>query len=323
MKKQTGFTLIEMMLVIAVIAIMSALAVTTYRRQAQTARIDKVSIEMQHILEAALAFNVDNNGKWPDPNKGTACSTQQPSDAFVDNYIPNQDVHSSFGGYYCWSKLGGSNGDSRLFWVALKVPHNNRVLAKRIAARLPNAIATTELEAPQPASCSGGDCYVRTEVVQPGVSSNNNSQGGMVVATGDCPSHNDDTNSNENSSTCRRISSDEGTKYRINFTACPENALPRVTVFPNFINFPEGNFPGFTIKNMDAKRTSDACTIRVGDNDQRRQQCDISIHATTCVYKGSLYDCKYLDIANTRHPGSMGASYIVACVPPTKLIKER
>ena len=69
--KQKGFTLIEMMLVLAVIAIISMLALKTYQSSMMTTRIDKAAVEMQHILEAALAYNVDHQ-TWPDAHSEAA-----------------------------------------------------------------------------------------------------------------------------------------------------------------------------------------------------------------------------------------------------------
>lgn len=318
MKKQNGFTLIEMMLVIAVVAIMAALGVMAYRRHAVTTRIDKTAIEMQHVLEAALAYNVDQNGKWPEKRFDAACSTTKPepnSNDFIQNYISNQDVHSSYGSYFCWSPVD-DNQSANLFWVALKIPHNDTALGNRIAARLPNAILTSNPEKTDQVACSGSDCYVRAEVVQPAATSNNVSGSGMVVATGDCPSHNDETNSNHESSTCTRNNSysGKGTEYQIEFAACSDQYMPRVTVFPNQLSFPKDNYPGFTVKDIDAERTSEPCTVTTDDNGKRRQVCNVTVHATTCIGEGP-YKCNYIDIANARHPGSVGASYMVACVP--------
>ncbi|MCB1827757.1 MAG: prepilin-type N-terminal cleavage/methylation domain-containing protein [Coxiellaceae bacterium] len=318
MQRQSGFTLIEMMLVIAVVAVLASLGLMAYHRHAQTARIDKVSLEMQHVLEAALAYDVDN-GKWPEPNKEATCVSKQPADAFVDSYIPNQDAQSSYGSYFCWSSAGeNSNGDARLFWVAFKLPVSAeaKTLGYRIAARLPNAILTSDLSRVDAVACGAGDCYVRAEVVQPAATSNNQGNGGMIVATGDCPT-NKNVSANQESSTCSFKSYGGGTRYDITFNACPGKDLARVTAFPNFIHYPVNSFPGFTVEEITASRTSKACTTFTDDDGQLKQRCEILVKATTCTGHGPN-KCVYKDITDLPTKGSIGASYVVACIPDDK-----
>lgn len=253
MQRQKGFTLIEMMLVIAVMV---------YHRRAETARIDKVSVEIQHILEAAFAYDVDQQ-KWPDSQDQDNCSATSPDTTkdFVKDYIPNQDYQSSYGSYFCWSKVGDDD-DARLFWVALKVPNNNTALANRIATRLPNAVVTPDLS--------------QEDVVQPPTSSS---------------------------------------KYKITFNACPTADLPRVTVFPNNIYYPKNSWPGFTVEDIDAEQTNEACTTSMGDDGKLKQSCNIAVHIIFCTGLGSHAKCSYKDAAQAQHPGSADASYIIACIP--------
>ena len=57
----------------------------TYQRWAETAYIDKVSIEMQHVLEAVRAYNVDSHGDWPDSNNESSCTAIEPD--FSNTFI--------------------------------------------------------------------------------------------------------------------------------------------------------------------------------------------------------------------------------------------
>ena len=61
---QHGFTLVELLLVIAVVSIMTAIGISTYRRHFQSTRAEKVSLEIQQVLEAAMAYHTDQ-GQWP------------------------------------------------------------------------------------------------------------------------------------------------------------------------------------------------------------------------------------------------------------------
>jgi len=319
MLKTKAFTLIEMMLVIAVIAIIAMFSLMMYQKNAKTARIDKAAVEMQHILEAALAYNVDK-GEWPTPRSDEDCSSTQPdtADQFVKNYIPNQDAQSSYGSYFCWSPTGiTSGGESddhtgqRLFWVAMKVPDNDTQLAKRVAARLPNAIVTSDLTQPKGQPCNNSTCYVRAEVVQPGMSSNSQGGSGMVVATGDCPSRNNASNSNADSSTCGALTNHNISEYRITFNACPTSSKPRVTAFPNFVDVRMKR--GALLGDLYAERTGSPCTTWTDAKGKQKQSCDIAVHATYCKSEHGSKSCGWPDVKTVGDHA--GASYMVACVP--------
>lgn len=318
MRNKLGFTLVEMMLVIAVIAIIAAFSLKTYQKSFETRRVDKTALEMQHILEAALAYNVDNSA-WPDARSDPNCFSTKPTPGdseFVKNYIPNQDAQSTFGGYFCWSKTGesGNNNGERLFWVAMKVPGNNVPLAKRIAAQLPNAVVTSDLIQAKAKPCNASSCYVRAEVVQPGATSNGQGGGVQIAALGNCPGTNTASNSNADSSTCIALQndpSDPGSKYSITFNKCPAKSNLRMTLAPNFIQYPKDGWPGYTVKNIDAERTKEACTLFTDGSGNQKESCNIIVHASFCTGAGSC--TSYPDIK--LHGGSAGASYMVACVP--------
>ncbi len=329
MQKKRGYTLIEMMLVIAVIAIIASFSLMMYKKYSETARVDKVAIETQHVLEAALAYNVDHQA-WPAENNGSDCSTTAPdkNEPFVKNYIPNQNTQSTYGSYFCWDKAGSSAGESknRLFWVAMKVPGASLTLAKRIAARLPNAITTSELQQTEEQTtapaCTTSSCYVRTEVVQPGASSNTSSGSGSIIASGNCPTTNTNgVNANKNSSTCTLLDDNNESEYEISFNACPSGDVPRTTVFPNFISAPKGSWPGFSFQTINAERVKDSlnhivpCTTSIVDG-IKKQNCDIKVHVTWCEGSGFSDKCHYKDIKKAG--GSTGASYMVACIPQTE-----
>lgn len=66
MSKKTigGFTLIEMLLVMVIIAAIIYASIGYVTRRTEQMRIDKTSLQMQQILNAGMAYYVDN-GKWP------------------------------------------------------------------------------------------------------------------------------------------------------------------------------------------------------------------------------------------------------------------
>jgi prepilin-type N-terminal cleavage/methylation domain-containing protein len=71
-KKNQGFTLIEMLLVLAVMATIFVMLLGYVNQRAEEIRRDRVTIQLQQILNAGLAFYV-NNGYWP-VNTAKDCS---------------------------------------------------------------------------------------------------------------------------------------------------------------------------------------------------------------------------------------------------------
>ncbi len=195
---QKGFTLFELLLVIAIIAAMSSVGLMVYRAHAQTMRLDRTSVEMQQILSAAMAYDTDNT-QWP---ASYPCDNSKepsaPDQHFIQQYLPNYDSNhiyqnttSSFGTYYCWGPDTHSSAN-QLFWVAIPFASTQRqlTLAHRLAHMLP--FATTLKNPSEPAGEAGNQCaqgsdmcYVRAEVSPPGAASVEKS-GAHVVGVGSC-----------------------------------------------------------------------------------------------------------------------------------------
>lgn len=272
MKKHSGYTLIELLLVVAVIALIAALGVKTYRDKAQSDRINLAALGMQHVLESAMAYNVANKGHWPTQNwnSNDCLISNVASDPFVQTYLPNQNYQSNFGTHYCWSGNDQNNEPTApLFWVAMPVPATDAPeatdFAKRIAARLPNAIITDNPSVSSTGSnyCNNNPCYVKAAVAVPSLTTNNN--GFLLVGMGYCMPQ-DPNNSNYVSDPllgphfpaiagipggvqCTQLAGDfNGQKdeqrraqYVVNFTCNNATDLPYVYITPNFLTTPRYN----------------------------------------------------------------------------------
>lgn len=299
--RRRAFTLIELLLVIAVISIMTAMGILSYRRFFETNRLDKVAIGMQHVLEAAMVFHVDHN-KWPEAKNCDSSAVDD--DSFVTQYLPNANYQSDLGTNFCWNTAGS------LFWVAVKIEGDSakaRTLAQRLAARLPNAISTndpasTELPAP---ACDDAECYVRTEITVPGSSSNQAAAQGLA-AMGDCK-----TGQTIVSATgqCEDVSSATHQYYRISFNACSTGAEPVITVTPNFVELPRSH-TGYKVVTLQAQgMTQQACTNT--PDSKGKESCQAAVTVTVCLPNG-IHDCKTRDIYTMK--GLEGASYVVSCI---------
>lgn len=220
MRKLNAFTLIEMLLVITLIAMITGVGVMVLRKSADQARIDKAALEMQSVLQAAMAYETAIQA-WPESSMGTAlvtpsCTPSQSPDSslqnFIASYLPNEPasvttaaVQSSLGTNYCWAPSAVNPGtstynlNSPLFWVALQVPGGATAaacnFANRLAAKLPNALVMTDPTDITTTTCASPGAapistpYVRAEVPQPGTGGGSLPKGVTVIGVGYCDSN--------------------------------------------------------------------------------------------------------------------------------------
>ncbi len=177
--KQSGFTLLEILLVLAVVAVITVFVANGYQQQILNSRVDKTSIQMQQWLEAAKAFYV-NCGAWPaqgvtnpqptptayaqaqlegvdaSGNPVATCNqkTNAPKNvsyvqpATIDNspwYINN--IVSPYVFVIPTAPPGGGpNSGTNYFGVQITVP--TQVIGQRIAGQLPNGVPPASSTAP-------------------------------------------------------------------------------------------------------------------------------------------------------------------------------
>lgn len=295
-KKITAFTLIELLLVIAVASILTAIGIMSYRRYFQVNRIDKVAISMQHVLEAAMAYYVDNS-KWP----ATVAGSEREN--FIDNYLPNRSDKSYYGSDFQW---GVSGIGQHLFWVAVQIPvqgDETITTAKRLAARLPNAITTSDPETDDPAQtpCTNQQCYVRAEITVPGLQSQQQSQV-TLAAIGDCKTG---QTVQSGTATCFDQSDAGNQKYRIEFKSCPEGMQPNLRINPNFISFPSSNV-GWAISQIKAVSLDDCSQFA---DTKGNEACDAVVNVDVCT---DILKCRPKDVKNFAG-ATVGASYVISC----------
>lgn len=177
-KSSFGFTLLEILFVISIIAVIATIGLTTMQQRAQKVKIEKTALQMQQILQAGLAYYNDNNNTWPNPPK--------PS---FDPYIPINGKTSPWGESYTW---GGRN--KALFRVCT-APTFSKQMAERIASQLPNASAVAAAGQSACQNYNGtcdtesNTCAVATEVSASAAAHGGGSGGaGTIVAEGIFPS---------------------------------------------------------------------------------------------------------------------------------------
>lgn len=173
-KKTRGFTLLEMMLVLGIIGGIMTIAINYGIRQMAQQKRDKTAIQMQQILNAALAYYT-SNGAWPltctfsstAMNAGTNAPTPAGGSPLTSlsaaGYLPVGMTKNPYAYSYniaCDSVTGS------VFYVIGQMP--NRANALVVAGELPIAYISDANGNP---STSG--TYITAQVAIPGQNLNN------------------------------------------------------------------------------------------------------------------------------------------------------
>jgi prepilin-type N-terminal cleavage/methylation domain-containing protein len=64
-KKQQGFTIVELLIVIVVIAILAAISIVAYTNVQRQARDTERAANAKSVIDAASAYSAKNEGEWP------------------------------------------------------------------------------------------------------------------------------------------------------------------------------------------------------------------------------------------------------------------
>lgn len=133
---QTGFTLIEIMLVLALMTAITIGGLSVYRTRMITTKIDKAALQIQQWLQGAQLFYI-KNARWP---------KREDQQILLEQYLPVHSEKNPWGQAYEISLPDNEANPSHLFRLQTQVPdepHDSQsddsVIAQRIAGLLPNA----------------------------------------------------------------------------------------------------------------------------------------------------------------------------------------
>lgn len=125
--KQNGFTIVELLIVIVIIAILAAITIVAYNGIQQRARYSTMQQDISSINKAILLYYADN-GSYPYTGTGgylnTADSTQTLNIPGISKYLPKvpQIPNDGVSGFYIYVSDGANYKIGRLVHSASDLP---------------------------------------------------------------------------------------------------------------------------------------------------------------------------------------------------------
>lgn len=114
MKKRKGFTLIELMIVIAIIAILAAVLVPNFMRAREASRLTACKSNLKNIATAAETYSTDYNGVYPGSStKAEIKSGTGSLGRLAKDYLQKDLKCPAAAAYYTFAK----SGDGVKYWV--------------------------------------------------------------------------------------------------------------------------------------------------------------------------------------------------------------
>ena len=83
LKSRFGFTMIELMIVVVIVGVMAAIAVSVYSRYVKNARVSEATGHMADILTAAKSYAAQNADETPGADWPNSCSPSSTSGVFL------------------------------------------------------------------------------------------------------------------------------------------------------------------------------------------------------------------------------------------------
>ena len=280
-----GFTLIEILLVIAIIGIVATITLTSYQRQTMNFKVEKTALEMQEIMQAAANYYRDW-GTWPYTKNGGFNNYME---AYFVPYLPVATTGSGVYLYSPWT-VGTSNmtywidtTDVNKFKVQIQVP--SMTIGRRIAGLLPYGYAWE----------TSGKYYIYAYLPAP---NQQGSANGLLIK---------DVGTRKDNNTATPVT-----------ITCPPNFTGNVEAVPNDLNAydpvsPYGYYYVYRLRayKMDANSNALNTNCTRGGTDSKGNSywnCPVSTHyESRASFSGFGFE--------TRKAGTMGFTYVAFCFP--------
>jgi prepilin-type N-terminal cleavage/methylation domain-containing protein len=318
--KLVGFTLIELLLVVAIASILVSLGLSMMKQRSQEAKIEKTVLQIQQLLQAGMAYYIDN-GCWPGwagTFYATECTLNSSPPPF-SQYIPAAITVNPWGKPYRYGMpydpMPASNR-MNIFQVLVDTPNEN--IAKRIAELLPNATARPAVDPADIAICGSSNCGILTQVNIPAqfFAKDYVKPKFTLVAVGNATMTGspltDGTTQTLPNFTCPSGSKDAAATVSIRETSYNENTRRNGT----------GKYPASFIKDisLSANKISASCPA---DANGFITNCQMQVtlnygHGVMCAVENALLsttngkkniDCRYYPLAGGEHPNLIDIIY--------------
>ena len=127
--KKNGFTLIEIMVVVAVIGLLATLGGMAVLKSAETSRIKQASTELEMISVAILQLAWDT-GKWPNGQPRTTAGSTEMWDVSIDRcgLLGTDGNYNAWKGPYYDGEMKDAWGNNYFFDPDYRIDGVNRVV---------------------------------------------------------------------------------------------------------------------------------------------------------------------------------------------------
>ncbi|KXO08918.1 type II secretion system major pseudopilin GspG [Marinobacter excellens] len=111
MKKQTGFTMMELLIVLVIIGLLAALVGPTLYKQISPAKASVAKAQIQNFMSALDAYFIDT-GKFPSSQQGLGALRDKPSSVSGWNgpYLQKELPSDPWGNPYVYRSPGRNGG---------------------------------------------------------------------------------------------------------------------------------------------------------------------------------------------------------------------
>jgi general secretion pathway protein G len=117
-RRQRGFTLIEIMVVVVIIGLLAAVIVPNFMGNVDKARIAKAKQDIQAIQTALTMFKLDNF-VYPTSDMGLKALAQKPDSPLIKNWRPGGYLQTlpkdPWGNDYQYVRPGAHNGEFDIY----------------------------------------------------------------------------------------------------------------------------------------------------------------------------------------------------------------
>jgi general secretion pathway protein G len=107
-KKDKGFTLVELMVVIIILAVLTGIAIPSYLALRNRARIQATRSEMQNIATAISVYEADIEAYPPDTMAALITALESDDTSGTGPYMANVPTEDAWGDAYAYTLAAGS-----------------------------------------------------------------------------------------------------------------------------------------------------------------------------------------------------------------------